>query len=110
MPDMDGRSAYGHAVLVSDNYAAVGAPFSEEGAGSVSLYMHSGEGGAWEEGGKMVAFDGTQGTGFGYTIGMGADGLWVGAPGASNGVGSIYAFEFEFCIKYVDGCYQSSFF
>ena len=92
--DMDVRAALGHSSLIFDNYLAVGAPFDSEG--SVYLYM-KGEGEeGWQAGGKMVPFDGAPGIGFGASLGMSADGLWVGAPGASNGYGAVYAFEFDF--------------
>ena len=96
VPEMDHRSAFGHSVLVFDNYAAVGVPGDNQGTGAVHLYMRDGESGNWQEGGKMVPFDGAPGTQFGMMLGMGANGLWVGAPRASDNRGAVYSFDFDF--------------
>lgn len=94
--DMDHRGRYGHSVLVYESYAVVGIPGDNQGTGSVSLYMRDGESGSWEMGGKMVPFDGSPGTQFGMSLGINDNGLWVGAPRASDNRGAIYAFDFDF--------------
>ena len=93
--EMDSRSAFGHSVMMYNNYVVVGAPNEDQGTGSVYVYMRSGEG-TWEQGGKMVPFDGVPGTQFGMALGINESGLWVGAPRASNVMGSVYAFDFDF--------------
>ena len=96
MPEMDHRGRFGHSVLIYQNYAAVGVPGDNQGTGSVYLYMKDGESGTWEQGGIMVPFDGTPGTQFGMAMGINDNGLWVGAPRASNNRGAVYAFDFDF--------------
>lgn len=94
--DMDSRSAFGHAVIAYENYAAIGVPGDNQGTGAVYLYMRDGEAGNWQSGGKMVPFDGEPGTQFGMQLGINPNGLWVGAPRASSTRGAIYAMDYDF--------------
>ncbi len=94
--EADPGSRFGHAALLYEDFAVIGAFSHNRGAGKVYIYSRDGESGQWEETNQLVAFDGGQGTQFGYSLGVNDESLWVGAIGASNGVGAVYTFDFDF--------------
>jgi choice-of-anchor B domain-containing protein len=85
--DQFGAALASHAGLL-----AIGAP-GHGGTGAVFGFHDMG--GEWAEGGRVVAFDGTPRTGFGAAIALDDDGIWVGAPGDSRGVGAAYFFDID---------------
>jgi choice-of-anchor B domain-containing protein len=71
----------------------VAAPRALSGAGAVFVYQHNIDEDSWNESGRLVAFDGQPRYGFGSSLAMVDEKLWVGAPGAENGKGVLYQFE-----------------
>ncbi len=84
----DGEGAYfgGSAAILPDRIL-IGA-----GDASGSLVSFEREDGEWRESGRLMAFDGGGGDGFGSTVAAAGETLWVAAPGLDGRRGAIYEF------------------
>ena len=86
--DLGERHGFGSALAASGSRVLVAAPF----AGRVLVFSRGDATGEWTRTGALAAFDGDGFTQFGATIAFEGDDLWVGAPSANRGQGSLYHF------------------
>ena len=87
--------AFGSAVSISGNYAAIGAPYHiERGmAGSGSVYVFErGTDGTWTEESKLTSSDIADGDWFGSSVSVSGDAIVIGAQ-KDNDRGSAYLFR-----------------
>ncbi|MGH7480583.1 MAG: hypothetical protein ACRELV_00380, partial [Longimicrobiales bacterium] len=82
---------FGAALAVGDDFVLIGEPNMRTGPGVVFIYREVGD--RWAEAGRIVASDGARGDDFGSALALEGDRLLVGATGAADGLGAIYAFE-----------------
>ncbi len=88
-PDGEGSFFGTSAMLLGDRIlVAAGSPFGQPG----SVITFAQQDGEWTETGRLAAFDGGAGDGFGSTMASDGSTLWVGAPGANSRRGGIYEF------------------
>ncbi len=88
----EGRS-YGSALGVRSSVALIGTPTASRGAGKVFVFRHDATVDMWTPAQVLSPFDGEPRSGFGTTIAFDGDDVWIGAPGANAGSGSLYVFE-----------------
>lgn len=73
---------FGHAVAISDDYLAVGAPGGlVEGAAAGAVYVFRRQGSSWRRETRLTAGDAREGHLFGLAVGISGDAVAVGAPG-----------------------------
>ncbi len=89
--DLGERNAFGSTLAASGSRALVGAPFAN-GTGSVLVFTRDEATGQWARTGSLVAFDAEGFTQFGAAVVIEGDDLWIGAPSADRGQGSLYHF------------------
>ena len=79
------RDSFGRSVVISGDYAVVGA-YLDDGAGqySGSAYIFKRDGTAWIEQDKITASDGAEGDFFGVSVAISGDYAVVGATGSGN--------------------------
>ena len=94
--ELDARSALGGAVMLTGGYAIVGAPGVNRGTGAALIFAMDNRSGEWTQVDELVAFDVSRGAQFGSFLNRHTNSIWVGAPFASQGTGSIYMFEYDF--------------
>ena len=88
-PDGEGSFFGTSAMFLGDRIlVSAGSPFGQPG----SVITFAQQDGEWTETGRLAAFDGGAGDGFGSTMASDGSTLWVGAPGANNRRGGIYEF------------------
>ena len=88
-PDGEGSFFGSSAMLLGDRIlVSAGSPFGQPG----QVVMFAQQDGEWTETGRLAAFDGGAGDGFGSTMASDGSTLWVGAPGANSRRGVIYEF------------------
>ena len=88
-PDGEGSFFGTSAMLLGDRIlVSAGSPFGQPG----SVITFAQQDGEWTETGRLAAFDGGAGDGFGSTMASDGSTLWVGAPGANSRRGGIYEF------------------
>ncbi len=88
-PDGEGSFFGTSAMVLGDRIlVAAGSPFGQPG----QVVMFAQQDGEWTESGRLAAFDGGAGDGFGSTMATDGETLWVGAPGANSRRGGIYEF------------------
>jgi choice-of-anchor B domain-containing protein len=83
---------FGSSITMHRDAALIGAPGANNGVGLVSVYSFDAEAEEWRSGTALQPFEATAGAGFGTSIVVSADEIFVGAPGASGG-GAIYRFS-----------------
>ena len=86
------------AISVSDNYAAIGAPYDDDdGNNSGSVYVFERDGaGTWQDAQKLTASDGAANDQFGWSVSVSGSYVVIGAVGDDdngNNSGSAYVFE-----------------
>ncbi len=87
----DGPSSFfGMSAAVMADRVLVGAGGPSGQSGSVVSFNR--QDGEWSESGRLAAFDGGDGDGFGSAMATDGETLWVGAPGAHGRRGGIYQF------------------
>lgn len=96
--DGDAFNNFGQSVAISGDSVAVGAPNSNVGPdtahGSVYVFFRSAT--TWSEQQKLVASDGTESSGLGFSVAISGDRIVAGAPysavGANEAQGAAYVF------------------
>lgn len=89
---------FGYSVSISGNYAVIGAPYDDTGAGvdQGSAYIFFFNGSGWVQQAKLVASNAADNDNFGYSVAISGDYAIVGAPtddvGANADQGSAYIF------------------
>lgn len=92
---------FGTALATDGARVQVGAPGARE-AGAVFIFQPGASGLNYNEAGVVVGFDGRAGDGFGTSLAAASGILWVGAPAALGGAGTLYRFQGE-GFRYVAG-------
>jgi len=82
---------FGSALAVEDGVLYVGAPGTGNDIGQV-VVARSSASGAWTESRRVVAPGGAETNRFGAAVAAAGGQLWIGAPGAREGAGSVYSF------------------
>ena len=90
--ELGGGGGFGSAIALRDGLALVGAPSAAPGSGAVLTFAFDSGRSSWSRGATLVPFSGGVRSRFGSAIGFDGDVVWVGAPGAGNGTGSVYRF------------------
>ncbi len=87
----DGEGAFfGESAEILPDRILIGAGAFSDGPGSLVSFVR--EDGEWRESGRLIAFDGGGGDGFGSTVASAGETLWVAAPGSNGRRGGIYEF------------------
>ena len=95
-PDAFAEDAgFGSAIALQGSLALVGAPSGGGGAGGVVTYTFDEGAGSWEHRANLVPFSGGMRSRFGSVIGFAGDEVWVGAPGAADGAGTVHRFTWD---------------
>ncbi|MES2650037.1 MAG: FG-GAP repeat protein [Bacteroidota bacterium] len=89
---------FGYSVALSGDYAIVGAPYDNEGAGltnngSASIFKRNNVSGIWEPQGKLVNPGAANTDLFGWSVSISGDYAIVGAYGDDNAAGSATVFK-----------------
>ncbi|PLW81184.1 hypothetical protein CWI75_17275 [Kineobactrum sediminis] len=90
------RQAFGSAVALAGDIAAVGAPGNDgptEDAGAIFLYQRSDNG--WQENGMLSLENVGVGAGLGYAVAVEDGWLAAGASGIQSGRGAVYLYREE---------------
>ena len=101
--DADADAGYGTSLAFNNGVALVGAPAFQaaggrggnqlgQSTGEGALYVFSGSGDIWTEGGRLTAGD--AGNAFGASLSVQSGRLLVGAP-LADGTGAVYAFRMD---------------
>jgi hypothetical protein len=97
--DGEERDRFGSSVAVEDDTVVVGAIHdADNGSDSGSSYVFRYDGATWVEEQKLLPSDGAANDEFGYSAGIIADTVLVGAPDDDdngNGSGSMYVFRYD---------------
>ena len=99
--DLAKRDSFGEAVVLRGGTIVVGAPehahSGKTSAGAAYVFVREGE--RWVQQAKLTADDPGQGDGFGTSLALGGDTIFVGAPfhdaGGKEDAGAAYVFERE---------------
>ena len=83
---------FGTAIIVRGDEALIGAAGSNDGIGMVAVYAFDEESARWNMRTRLQPFEADPGAGFGTSIVVAEEEIFVGAPGAS-GSGSIFRFR-----------------
>ena len=86
------NAQFGSTLGIFNDKVLVGAPRDASGSGAVFVYERNADD-SWNATGKLVAFDGQPRYGFGSSLAIAKDKLWVGTPGADDRKGALYQFE-----------------
>jgi hypothetical protein len=87
------QAQFGAALLLRDNQAFVGTAGHSDGVGSVFLFRPDASG-VWAAAGEIKPKDPGQQR-FGAALALDGERLWIGAPGAADGRGAIYAYSLQ---------------
>lgn len=99
--DPDGNDLFGHGVAIQGDLVLCGAPGAEgttPDSGAVYLFAPGPSPDPWEEIGRIMADDGTNGDNFGFSVEIEGDVIVVGAPGESltgTSSGAAYVFRWN---------------
>ncbi|MEL7835019.1 choice-of-anchor B family protein [Fodinibius sp. Rm-B-1B1-1] len=85
------NARFGSALQLHGDKVFVGAPRDASGSGGVFIYEYEDD--EWNSAGRLVAFDSGPRYGFGSSLAIADDKLWVGAPGADGRKGALYQFK-----------------
>jgi hypothetical protein len=98
--DLAAQDQFGTAVLLQDDWLMVGAPLQDQAphyeAGSI--YWFTKQGNQWQQFRRIQASDPSQYKGFGRSLALGQEQLFVGAVGdneAGDGAGAVYVMELQ---------------
>ncbi|NBC02220.1 MAG: choice-of-anchor B family protein, partial [Bacteroidetes bacterium] len=92
---VDNGGQFGSTIEVKDNRVLIGAPRNSGGSGSVFVFQHNTDSNSWNASGQLVAFDNGSRYSFGSAIAFDGENAWVGAPGADQGLGGLYEFNWD---------------
>ncbi|MES2650038.1 MAG: hypothetical protein V4717_24390 [Bacteroidota bacterium] len=89
---------FGTCVAISGDYAIVGAPYDDEGAGltnngSATIFKRNAATGIWESQGKVVNPAAANNDLFGWSVAISGDYAIAGAKGDDNSAGSVTIFK-----------------
>ena len=87
---LDEQAGMGGAITIADGMAMVGVPGFFLGTGAVFTYQFA-EGG-WQFASLLKPFETGGGSQFGGSITLDGQTAWIGAPGAANGEGRVFAY------------------
>jgi choice-of-anchor B domain-containing protein len=87
---LDRPAGMGSALAIKDGKIFVGMPQAYGFAGAVAIFTHDTARKRWASRERLQAFDGPAGGRFGSSIAFVGNEIWVGAPGAGRGAGTIY--------------------
>ena len=86
---------FGYAVAVADGHAVIGAPYANNAQGEAYVFTQSGT--TWTQQAILTTAAGAAGDEFGWSVAIGTDSVFVGAPfaGQFNGAacGASYVFD-----------------
>jgi hypothetical protein len=86
---------FGYSVALAGDRAVIGAPYAANAQGQAYLFMRSGP--TWSQQAIVTTANGAVGDEFGWSVALGDDSVFVGAPfvGQANGVacGTSYVFD-----------------
>jgi hypothetical protein len=88
-----GLDMFGCSVSLSGSAALIGAPYSNEYAGSAYVFRYDGS--TWEEERKLTASDGAAWDWFGESLSLSSGAALVGALADEEGKGSAYVFRYD---------------
>ncbi|MDE2678109.1 MAG: choice-of-anchor B family protein [Gemmatimonadota bacterium] len=91
-PDEMTAGGFGSAIALQGGLALVGVPTADPGNGAVLTFSFDPGRGSWSRGATLVPFSDGLRSRFGSAIGFDGDVVWIGAPGAGEGSGSVYRF------------------
>ena len=91
-PDEMTAGGFGSAIALQGGLALVGVPTADPGSGAVLTFSFDPGRGSWSRGATLVPFSDGLRSRFGSAIGFDGDVVWIGAPGAGEGSGSVYRF------------------
>jgi choice-of-anchor B domain-containing protein len=83
-------SGFGASAVAQGDVVMVGAPGLEQGNGAVFVFERNPATGAWAQSRRLAPFDGEPEGQFGSTMALAQGELWIGAPAARGGRGSLY--------------------
>ncbi len=85
-------AAFGGTINLNGGEMFIGASDANVGIGGVAIYGLDDDG-TWVSTGNLVPFDGQRGGGFGSSLVVDDDRVYIGAPEAGGGEGRIYVYE-----------------
>ena len=88
------QARFGSSIAMQDGSVFIGAPRHDAGSGAVFSYQQDADG-AWMQQSRLMAFDGNRGHQFGNSIAVDGDEVWIGAPGASGRMGTLYRYTHD---------------
>ena len=85
--------SFGASLAVSGDWAFIGAPAIDRGAGAV--YAFHRQGGAWQRAGRFPEEAGATGSAMGAAIAFHSGEVLIGATGANGGVGTVHILSYD---------------
>ncbi len=86
------NAAFGAAMVLSGEHAAIGAPGFNSGTGAAFVFVRDGDTGQWNNTSRLNPFDQSPRANFGSAVTVTDRDLWVGASGAAGRQGRVYRF------------------
>ena len=96
---------FGAALWMEEDILAIGSPGYSIGAGAVFLYRFDESTSNWNLHSQLSAFSAKKNTGFGSSIAVDSNQMWVGAPGygGRSGTGAVFEYEIDMTSLAVTG-------
>ncbi|MDZ4701236.1 MAG: choice-of-anchor B family protein [Rhodothermales bacterium] len=85
------NAQFGAAIAITEQHLFIGAPGIDGFTGAVYVYQKDDASGEWQLGTTLVPFDSSERLGFGASIAITDDQVFVGAQGADQFTGVVYA-------------------
>ncbi|MFQ5690565.1 MAG: choice-of-anchor B family protein [Gemmatimonadota bacterium] len=93
--DAEPNVQFGNAVALRGDRILIGAPGFGRGTGAVYTFRRNPDSGEWEEGSRLLPFDGPRRAFFGVSLALDRADVWVGAPGVNRQAGRIYRYRHD---------------